>query len=209
MNLKRIAIICAALFCFTKAFSQQIELGGLYSYCGWYSEWRNCYGYSLAYHWNKNDKKRKSIFFSHYLKWTEYDDSKEVEEWHDPSFIIKPLNQRFSFRYMKTWNVLKRTQSLLWYGYVVGVDVFHYNEDFLGIHTGEQFNKTATYLGLLGLGPVVEYEVKNVFMENLSFSFRFNPEFTHMGEWILGSIVPYPGYWLNCLVSVKYDIAKK
>ena len=82
-------------------------------------------------------------------------------------------------------------------------------EDFFGIHTGEQFNKTATYLGLLGLGPVMEYEVKNVFMENLSFSFRFNPEFTHMGEWILGSIVPYPGYWLNCLVSLKYDIVKK
>ena len=219
MRLKRIAILCVMMCSFTNAFSQQVEFGGLYSNCGWFDEWRNCYGYSLAYHWNKDMKKRKSFVFSHYMNWTEFDgthgDNSDGGVYYTR---VRPFNQRFALRYMKTWNVFERQNSVFWLGYNIGGEFFHchdkvfkiaydYHPDgyvFSGI---TEYETTYNYPGFLGVGLVFEYELKEFVNKNLSLSFRFNPEFIHMGPVLW--FIPIPGYWLNCLISVKYEISKR
>lgn len=221
MNLKRVILLIFSVFVLSDAFSQQIEFGGLYSYCCWYEHYRHSYGYTLSYHWNNDYQKRRSVVFSHYMSDKEY--IIRDDEWNGGRAITlsrpKTLNQRFAVRYMKTWNVLKKDNMALWLGYAIGMDllIVHqchkdllYRNDTLISHSewGEGGDKyEGTYVGFLGLGPVFEYEFSPKTLDNLSFSFRFNPEINHMGDFSFG--FPSPGCWLNCMVSAKYSLPAK
>ncbi|MBR5435006.1 MAG: hypothetical protein IK117_11280 [Bacteroidales bacterium] len=220
MNLKRAIFLIFSVFVLSDAFSQQIEFGGMYSYCGWYGAYRNSYGYSLSYHWNNNNQKRRSVVLSHYMSSQKYTSTNHYD--YDPitySYSINtpsPFNQRFAFRYMKTWNVLKKDDKALWLGYTIGMDLFYMHErdedftydsktDTLIWHSKGEYKGFG--VGYFGIGPVLEYEFSPKTLDNLSFSFRFNPEINHMVEFLWW--LPIPGYWLNCVISTKYSFPAK
>lgn len=218
MNLKRAILLIFSAFVLSDAFSQQIEFGGLYSYCGWYEEYRNSYGYSLSYHWNNNNRKRRSVVFSHYIssqKYYDYDNyfNKSRVECSYSINTPSPFNQRFAFRYMKTWNVLKKDDKALWLGYTIGMDLFYLHEhvEYIQETDTENWRSKSEFkaflIGYFGIGPVFEYEFSPKTLDNLSFSFRFNPEINHMGDFIFG--LPCPASWFNCLFSAKYSLPAK
>ena len=210
-------ILTIVLLCFSAfVWGQEIELTGTYA-ASTSVKFQNNLGGGVGYNHFLTPRSRLGFFVGYSINTTPYNDS--FTSTTDLMRFLKdvqPTNQRVALKFSYAFNLLKSSKSMLFIGAEVGLSYFIVVEkgeqvviSQTGITNNENINSTDYVCGRIGLGMLIEYELKNIICKRISPSFSIHPEVITYGHFgMKGSSDPTFIGWLNFNVGIKYSLAK-
>ena len=211
------AIFTFVFICFSVfASGQEIELTGTYA-ASTSIKFQHNFGGGVGYNQFLTHRGRMGFFIGYSINTTPYHDS--FTSTTDLLRFIKdvqPTNQRVSLKISYAFNLLKSSTSMLFIGAEVGLSYFIVAEkgeqvviSRTGITNNESFNTTDYVVSRIGLGMLIEYQLKNIILNRISPSFSIHPEVITYGHFgMKGSSDPTFIGWLNFNVGIKYSLGK-
>jgi hypothetical protein len=116
-----------------------------------------------------------------------------------------------------SFNLLKSSRSLLFLGAEVGLNYFIIDEKGeqtvttrQGDVTSGSFINNTTVNNRVGVGMLIEYELKDIICKRISPFLSINPEVMSYGRFgLMGLSDPVLIGWMNFNVGVRYTLGKK
>ena len=211
---KRVHLLLGLLLMTTMIWGQQIDVSGLYA-GSTTKMFKNNWGYDLGYnHFIGNS--RIGISFRQYFFNSMYDDiytssddgvSIYIEE-HDAK------NKRMAINLIYSYRLIENENSSLYLGCSAGLNYYQLKGSYTRIANGDlsggifkyDYNKN----NRLGLGLLIEYELKQIISDRFSTSIKINPELTAFDEFLTrGGYSPWGIGWLNFSIVLKYKLSDK
>jgi hypothetical protein len=211
-------ILCILISTFSIVLSgQEIEVKGTYA-ASTFNKFQNTFGCGIGYNEFITPKGRlgASIEYSFYNvsynnSYTSTADlSRYIQE-------IQPNNHKIAFKLNYSFNLLKRSKSLLFIGPEIGLSYFIINEEYeqtvitrLDSITRGHYSSSYTVNNRIGIGFLIEYEVKDLIYKRISASVSVHPELSGYESFgMKGSNNPVLIGWLNFNIGFKYSFAKE
>ena len=206
------------LLCFSVFVSgQEIELTGTYA-SSTSTKFQHTFGGGVGYNQFITHRSRLGFFIGYLINTTPYHQSSASTT--DLSTVVRdarPYNQRVALKITYSFNLLKSARSMLFLGAEVGLNYFIIDEKGeqtvttrQGDVTSGSFINNTTVNNRVGVGMLIEYELKDIICKRISPFLSIHPEVTSYGRFGLkGSSDPALIGWMNFNVGVKYSLGKK
>lgn len=208
-----IVFVCCSIF----LSGQEIEYDQAYI-IGSSIKFQNNFGCSIGYNVFPTSKIRLGVFIDYSLNNLPYHDS--YTSLADLSKIVEdvqPHNQQVVLKIACSFNLLKSTKSLLYFGAEFGLSYFLINEKGeqtvtlrQGNITSGNFSSNYSVDNRFGFGLLLEYELKDIILKRISASVSLHPKITSYQNFgLMDSNDPIIIGWLNFNVGIKYSLGKK
>ena len=195
-------------------YGQEIELKGIYTSSN-SKMYKTNIGYGIGYNQFIKSKNRFGISFNYYFSKTPYDDIYGSTEDGISTYIIKikPNNQRIALKLNYAYSLINNSKSRLYFGPEIGLNYFFINEqhdrianeNISGGHFSSNYSKTKK----IGIGFLLEFEMKEVISKKISTYLSLNPEITSFEKFgTMGGYSPYLISWVNFNLGIRYVFKK-
>ena len=213
--MRRIIFIITIISFASTTFGQEIEIDGIYASSS-SKKIKNSFGYGLKYHQYIKSKNRLSVSLSQYFYNTPYDDiygstadgvSKFIKE-------IEPNNQRIALKISYSFRLIDNPKSNFYFGPEIGLNYFKISEQYDRIAneyiSGGHFSSDYSVNNRLGIGFLIEFELKEIISKRISISLSVHPEITSFEKFgVMGSHDPWGIGWLNFNFGIRFSLIKE
>ena len=197
-------------------FGQELELQGTYS-VSTFKRFQNNFGCGIGYNHFLTPRNRLGFFINYYMNSILYHDS--YTSTSDLSRIVKdvqPHNQQVAIKINYSYNLLKSIKSMLFIGAELGLNYFIINEKGeqtvttrWGNTSSGDYSSNYSVNNRIGVGMLIEYELKNIILKRISTSISLHPEITSYRNFgLTGTSDPALIGWLNFNIGIKYSLTK-
>jgi len=209
-------ILIIMIFSFISSiYGQEIELKGTYASSS-SKKYKTNVGYSIGYNQFIKNKNRFGISVTHYFSKMSYDDIYGSTADGISIYIkrIEPNNQRIALKLNYVFRLIDNSKSRLYFGPEIGLNYFFINEQYERIAneyiSGGNFTSNYTEINRIGIGFLLEFEIKEVINKKISTYLSLNPEITSFEKFgMMGGYDPYFIGWMNFNLGIRYLLNKK
>jgi hypothetical protein len=196
---------------------QEVEFNQAYT-TGGAIKFKNNLGCGIGYNVFPTSKSRIGIFIDYSLNNIPYHDNYgSLADLSKTEEDVQPHNQQVALKIACSFNLLKCTKSLLYFGGEIGLSYFFINEKGEQTVTTRQGNVTSgnfssnyTVSNRFGIGLLIEYELKDIICKRVSACVSMHPGITSYQSFgVMDSNDPIIIGWLNFNVGIKYSFARK
>ena len=210
-----LTFVCVCFSAFV--WGQEIELTGTYA-ASTSIKFQHNFGGGVGYNQFITHRSRLGFFIGYLINSTPYHQSSASTT--DLSTVVRdarPHNQWVTLKISYSFNLLKSSRSLLFLGAEVGLNYFIIDEKGeqtvttrQGDVTSGSFINNTTVNNRVGVGMLIEYELKDIICKRISPFLSINPEVMSYGRFgLMGSSDPVLIGWMNFNVGVRYTLGKK
>ncbi len=212
--MRQIIFIIVVFSFISSIYGQETELKGIYANSN-SKKYQANVGYGIGYNQYIKGKNRFGISISRFSFKKPYDNIYRSLEDGVSMYIdqVKPNNQRIALKLNYAFRLIDNSKSRLYFGPEIGLNYFinkeRYDRIANGYITGGNFTSNYIEENILGIGFLLEFELKEVFYKRISTYLSINPEITSFGKFGLkgGYNQSYIG-WMNFNLGVRYSIIK-
>ncbi|MEA3494847.1 MAG: hypothetical protein U9R42_02310 [Bacteroidota bacterium] len=213
--MKQIILIIMIFSFIGSIYGQEIELKGIYASSS-SKKYNTNVGYSIGYNQFVKAKNRFGISVIQYFSKTPYDDIYGSGEDGVSTYIeqVDPNNQRIALRLNYVFRLIDNSKSRLYFGPEIGLNYFFINEQYERISneyiSGGNFSSDYTETNRIGIGFLLEFEIKEVINKKISTYLSVNPEITSFEKFGMnGGYDPYFIGWMNFNLGIRYLLNEK
>lgn len=210
---------------YSSALGQGFELSGDFT-TNSNNDFKNTPGYKVGYNFNSKTSNRLSIMFLHSIKTANYDDIKIDVSTNGPLLPeyyfdrIQSNNQKISLEFNYSYRLINNQYSSLLIGSELSLNYFIiekktervYYRPFDSFIKEYSYNSKYYKNNRIGLGLVLEFEIKSVIFNHLNIFSRLNPEIINYGRFVQldgGWCDPWITGWININLGIRYNLNKK
>jgi len=194
-------------------FGQEIEIDGIYASSS-SKKMKNSFGYGLRYNQYIKSKNRLSLSFSQYFYNTPYDDIFSPDGVSKTCKEIEPNNQRIALKVSYSFRLIDNPKSNFYFGPEIGLNYFKIREQYDVIASayiiGGHYSSDYSVNNRLGIGFLIDFELKEIISKRISISLSVHPEITSFEKFgVMGSHDPWGIGWLNFNFGIRFSLIKE
>jgi hypothetical protein len=198
------------------SLSQELEVKGIYAASS-SVEFHDSFGLCFGINEFVNPKSRIGFCLEYLLNCFPFENKYTADDLTKYIDQVKPHNQKIALTFNCSFNILKKSKSLLFIGPELGLCYIIVNEmieetsnTFPGNIDHQQHISDHYIRPAMSFGFLVDYELKEVIAHRISVFVSIHPEISGFGEsGMMGTSNSAVAGWLNAGIGIRYGFAKK
>ncbi len=196
--------------------SQELEVTGIYAASS-SVEFHNSFGLGIGINEFVKPKSRIGFCLEYLLNCFPFENKYTGDVLTKYIDKVKPHNQKIALKFNCSFNILKKSKSLLFIGPELGLCYIIVNEmieetstTFPGNIDHQQHISDHHIRPAISFGFLVDYELKELIAHRISVFVSIHPEISGFGaSGLKGTTDPLMVGWLNAGIGIRYGFAKK